>query len=89
MHGILPEAIRTRTDKMGFVTPEEHWLRNATPQLFRREFAGALEASAGILKSTNAAGLLEGMIAGNIPFSFVPWRIICFGKWLETFHIKI
>jgi asparagine synthase (glutamine-hydrolysing) len=27
MTGILPESVRTRTDKMGFVTPEDRWLR--------------------------------------------------------------
>jgi asparagine synthase (glutamine-hydrolysing) len=27
MAGILPDAVRMRTDKMGFVTPEDRWLR--------------------------------------------------------------
>jgi len=27
MHGILPDQIRARTDKMGFATPEDRWLR--------------------------------------------------------------
>lgn len=28
MAGILPEAVRRRTDKMGFATPQDQWLRN-------------------------------------------------------------
>ncbi len=27
MKGILPEEIRNRVDKMGFVTPEEVWFK--------------------------------------------------------------
>ena len=34
MNGVLPERIRMRTDKMGFVTPEDAWLRTAwRPQI--------------------------------------------------------
>jgi len=33
MAGILPEPVRTRTMKMGFVTPEEQWLRFALAPL--------------------------------------------------------
>ena len=29
MAGILPEEVRLRSDKMGFATPEDHWLRVA------------------------------------------------------------
>jgi asparagine synthase (glutamine-hydrolysing) len=27
--GVLPELVRTRTDKMGFVMPEDEWLRGS------------------------------------------------------------
>jgi asparagine synthase (glutamine-hydrolysing) len=34
MAGILPEPVRLRTDKMGFVTPEDQWLRvDLRPQI--------------------------------------------------------
>jgi asparagine synthase (glutamine-hydrolysing) len=34
MAGVLPDAIRQRTDKMGFVTPQDRWLRETLrPQL--------------------------------------------------------
>ena len=32
MTGVLPEKIRNRTDKMGFVTPEEVWVREGRPR---------------------------------------------------------
>ena len=39
MEGILPEPIRTRMDKKGFVTPEAIWLRERQPEAFRGAFA--------------------------------------------------
>lgn len=88
MRGILPERIRMRMDKMGFVTPEERWLREESPERFRQALAEAVSASQGILNES-AIALLEGMIAGKLPFSFVLWRMISFGKWMERFDVTI
>lgn len=88
MRGILPEPIRTRMDKMGFVTPEEVWIRDKAPDLFRSELRRAVEMSRGILNA-NALGHLEGVITGQKPFSFQPWRMISFGRWMERFQVVL
>jgi len=88
MTGILPEKVRLRKDKLGFATPEQTWIQRQDPQLFRSELGKAIETSDGIL-SGSALNVLEEMISGRRPFSFLPWRLICFGKWLERFHVKI
>jgi asparagine synthase (glutamine-hydrolysing) len=88
MCGILPESIRMRTDKMGFVTPEETWIRNMAPDLFRAELRRAVEATRGVLNA-NALDHLEGVISGKKPFSFLPWRMISFGRWMERFDLAI
>lgn len=89
MSGILPDAIRDRISKLGFVTPEETWLREAEPDLFREKLAQAVEASQGILQKTESLQMLEDIIQGKAPFSFLPWRMISFGEWVKQFSVNI
>ncbi len=88
MKGILPESIRMRMDKMGFVTPEETWVRKDAPDRFRIELRRAVEASQGVLKPT-ALEHLDAVIAGREPFNFLVWRMISFGRWMERFGVRL
>jgi asparagine synthase (glutamine-hydrolysing) len=88
MQGILPESVRNRQDKMGFVTPEELWIREEAPELFRTELRRAIEASHGFI-TTDALARLEAVIAGREPFSFLIWRMISFGRWMERFAVRL
>lgn len=88
MSGIIPDAIRDRMDKKGFVTPEETWLREGDPDLFRRMLGRAIEGSGGILRAGPAMEELDGVIAGRRPFSFLPWRMINFGEWIKRFDVS-
>ena len=88
MSGILPDAIRDRMDKLGFVTPEETWLRETAPDLFREKVNEAIAASGGILREAEVNKMLEAMISGRIPFNFLPWRLISFGDWINQFSVK-
>jgi asparagine synthase (glutamine-hydrolysing) len=87
MRSFLPERIRNRMDKLGFVTPEEVWLREQNPGGFRRALLEAVDASAGILNS-KAFSFLEDVIDGRRPFNFAIWRWISFGKWMKVFDVK-
>lgn len=87
MRGILPETIRNRMDKVGFVTPEEVWLREQCPDQFRKALREAVESSQGVLNE-NANLLLERMISGDAPFNFLIWRMISFGVWMRVFSVK-
>lgn len=88
MRGILPEPVRTRMDKMGFVTAEEVWLRQEAPDQFRKAVREAVDASHGIIRPA-AIQLVEDVIQGNRPFSFTPWRIISFGAWMRRFDMAV
>lgn len=88
MIGILPEKVRGRMDKMGFVTPEEVWLRETAPDTFRSELRRAIEASRGILRP-NALDDFDSVIAGRKRFSFLPWRMISFGRWMQRFGVGL
>lgn len=87
MRGTLPERVRGRVDKLGFATPEETWLRQENPGQFRAALEQAVDASFGIL-DPEIGTLLERMIAGSHPFSFLIWRCISFGSWLRVSGAK-
>jgi len=87
MKGILPETIRNRMDKLGFVTPEEVWLRERSPDQFRKALKEAVDSSRGVLNE-NANLMLEKMISGEAPFNFLIWRLISFGAWMRGFSVK-
>jgi asparagine synthase (glutamine-hydrolysing) len=88
MRGVLPEEVRSRSDKIGFATAEEQWLRREQPDGFRTAMRQAVEASQGVLRPA-ALELLEGIIAGERPFSYLPWRMISFGAWMRRFDVKL
>lgn len=87
MRGVLPESIRTRMDKLGFATPEEVWVRSEAPDAFRAEARRAVESSRGILNA-RALERAEAIISGREPFSFLLWRMISFGRWMERFGVQ-
>jgi asparagine synthase (glutamine-hydrolysing) len=88
MSGILPDRIRDRVSKLGFATPEEVWLRERASDRFRQKMKHAVRVSEGIL-GAKCADMLEDMIAGKKPFSFLAWRLISFGQWIETFGVRM
>lgn len=87
MRGILPERICHRMDKLGFVTPEEVWVRQRCPGGFRHALREAVESSAGILNGKTLL-FLEDVISGKRPFNFAIWRWISFGNWMKVFAVK-
>lgn len=88
MRDVLPEVVRTRVDKMGFVTPEEVWLRKQAPENFRKAMRQAIDQSNGTLNDKSMS-LLNDVIAGRRSFSFLPWRMIAFGAWIERFGVSV
>ena len=89
MNGMLPPAIRDRTDKLGFVTPEQAWMRESAPDLFRQKLGEAVAASQGILRADESRKILDEIIDGRRPFSFLPWRMINFGLWMKEFSVAL
>jgi asparagine synthase (glutamine-hydrolysing) len=85
---LLPREVSARTDKIGFATAEEQWLRRERPGDFRAAMRTAVEASQGILRPS-ALELLEDVIAGRRPFSQLPWRMISFGAWMQRFDVRL
>jgi len=88
MRGVLPEKVRTRMDKLGFVTPEETWLREEGTVQFRKALRDSIDGSGGILRP-NVLEVFDEMVEGRQPFSFLIWRLISFGTWMRVFGVRV
>ena len=84
MHNVIPDAIENRKDKMGFVTPEELWLKGEGKEWFRKGVADTIKLLPELFNEEKVIRLCDDMISGTIPFDFTIWRIVCFGKWYAS-----
>ena len=85
IRGLVPDAVRCRMDKMGFVTPEEAWMKDelavhildlfSTPEFARRPYWDAE------LVLQNYREFLDGKSEYSTEF----WRIACAEVWLRQF----
>jgi asparagine synthase (glutamine-hydrolysing) len=88
LKGILPEIIRNRKDKKGFITPEERWVKEDFSKEFRVKIQEAIEVSNGII-TPKALPYFDNVVSGEIPFDYTYWRIIVFAEWIKTFDVEI
>ena len=80
---LVPESILKRKDKMGFVTPEELWLKEEKTDWFINELN--LETmNTGWIHKENLQKMINEMIEGTRAFTFEPWRVLCFGRWIKA-----
>jgi asparagine synthase (glutamine-hydrolysing) len=83
--GIIPESIRCRMDKMGFVTPEEIWMKKTL-----RPFLLAVFSADSFQKRPywNADAVMKdyrAFLDGKSAYSPEVWRIVCTELWLRKF----
>jgi asparagine synthase (glutamine-hydrolysing) len=86
MYGVIPEAIENRKDKMGFVTPEELWLKGDGKDWFTEQIEGACAQFGNLLNGEKVLTHLKEMIEGNRQFDSMPWRIVCFYRWYNSLN---
>jgi len=85
IRGIVPESIRCRMDKMGFVTPEEVWMKEDLRPFVLEIFSSPAFSGR---KYWNADAVITSYIAfleGRLRYSPEIWRIVCTELWLRTF----
>lgn len=88
MDDLVPEEIKNRRDKMGFTTPEEHWVRQVNPALFKDKISQAISVADGIIKPA-ALKYFDKVVNGRIPFDYTYWRLILLSEWIKKFQVKI
>jgi len=85
LRGMLPEPIRTRTDKIGFSTPEDTWLRTTMRGFLMGLVASESFRSRPYFDVKQVKKLFEAHIEGRRNVSNTIWRIINLELWLRRF----
>jgi asparagine synthase (glutamine-hydrolysing) len=88
LKGILPEKVRNRKDKRGFITPEHNWFMNDFSNDFLKLFDDNIKYAKGVINAKEARRYLVEMQKGLIPFDYSYWHIILFCMWMKVFKIS-
>lgn len=88
MKGILPDKVVNRHDKMGFVSPEEVWIRSNS-DIFRNELSEACDLLEGIVDRKIVLEWFEDRINSQKSFGYIFWKLICVGRWMDVFNVKV
>ena len=84
----LPDKIKYRYSKLGFVTPEDQWI-NEHPEIYRNELETACENLEGIVNKDKVLNWYDS-ISGKVErMDYTAFRIICAGRWIKIFNLKV
>src|SRR5215813_4361590 len=86
MRGIVPDAILERRDKLGFVTPENGWLR-VLDGLVRSILGSDAAHQVPFLNLGVARQEWESVRDGRRPFDFCIWRWVNLIRWTEELGV--
>jgi len=81
--GLVPEAIRCRMDKMGFVTPEEAWMREGLGPFVMEVLTSESFRGRKYWDADRVLGSYRGYAEGRSAYSPELFRIICTELWLR------
>ncbi|MES2701951.1 MAG: asparagine synthase (glutamine-hydrolyzing) [Bacteroidota bacterium] len=84
MHGVIPKAIEQRRDKMGFVTPEEVWLKGEGRQWFLDTIDNTSRQFSDIIEADKLRTHIDNIMSGKESFTFLPWRLASLGMWRSS-----
>lgn len=85
MKGVLPEEIRVRMDKMGFVTPQELWFKNELKPFVKEVVTSKEIGIRGFLNGKKVLETFNRQSANDRNNSFLLWRIVNLELWLRKF----
>lgn len=88
LQGILPEKIRNRYSKLGFVTPEDQWINENYGQ-YREELRSACEILSPLLETDRVMKWFDSKKGKVQRGDYLTWRIICAGRWMKVFHVTL
>ncbi len=87
MRGLVPDAILDRKDKIGFVTPEERWLKTLRPWI-EQTLASARARSIPAFNMDAVQRDWNAVLAGKARFDFRIWRWVNLIRWAERFNVE-
>ena len=88
MRDAMPEKVIARTDKKGFATPEELWLRSDPGGGFRKALLDSARENTAVLSAAGVEAEFDLFLQRRKPFSNVFWRMITLGIWTRRFGVE-
>jgi len=85
IRGLVPDAVRCRMDKMGFVTPEEVWMKGELAPCILELFSTPEFAERPYWDAERVLENYRAFLEGESPYSTEFWRIACAEMWLRQF----
>lgn len=85
MKGILPEMVRKRVDKMGFVTPEDIWFRTILKNRITEVIGSKEFRDLGYFNVSEVKKEFESHCRGERNISFTIWRWVNLFLWWNMF----
>ncbi|MCE5249482.1 asparagine synthase C-terminal domain-containing protein, partial [bacterium] len=85
LKGLVPESIRTRSDKVGFSTPEAHWYRNEMLPYIREVIGSSTTRKRGLYAVPKLMSLIDVNAAGTVNAGRAIWRALNLELWFRRF----
>lgn len=85
MRGLVPDAILDRRDKIGFATPERHWLKILARWV---DTTLAQASSIPFLRLDEARREWHAIREGRAPFNWRVWRWLCYTRWVQLLDVS-
>ncbi len=82
----IPASVLARNDKMGFVTPEEIWVKKDLRSVIEVTF-NAIPDDHQFFCRQELLEYYNSVLDGKIKFSFLLWRIFNSIIWLNSFKV--
>ena len=86
--GLVPEPVRCRTDKMGFVTPEEVWMKEELRPFVLEVFISAAFHARPYWDADAVTKNYLAFLAGKSAYSPEIFRVFCAELWLQMFFVQ-
>lgn len=84
MKGTVPDGIINRRDKMGFVAPQEQWIRDNI-SVFLSSLSGLRET--GLFENVYLDRIKQDAAKNTLDFSQL-MRLYVFSVWLKVFNVR-
>ncbi|MHB8073335.1 asparagine synthase (glutamine-hydrolyzing) [Desulfosporosinus fructosivorans] len=88
MEDDLPEKVKNRKDKMGFVTPEEEWIR-VNKDFFKKEISEACDLLHEMVDKDKVLAWYEKIVNSPGKIDFTIWRLISINRWAKVFKVEV
>lgn len=82
---VLPSVVSQRTDKVGFATPQDRWLRETLRPELELLFRSSEFEQRGYWNSTQLRHAYESYCRGEIEIGASVWRWVCLELWHRRF----